>query len=225
MPVTLFDNDYTYPNQHRYTLHEIVEGFGLSLGLDDYPIFDEAYRDTLNQRIYEHFEYRRVAALTPQMFVFYLNRRMRENMPTYNALYEKLKNTQDPFNTYEQDSSGENEAASHGQSEESANTTSTSDATATGSNTPASYLENPTDPKYMSSLTQNKGTSTSESSANSSNDGTNSSNYVGRVRARSGYLGDSVLSAIATGFLNVDLAVCDMLEPCFMQLWDDQPIF
>lgn len=237
MPVTLFDNDYTWPNQHRFTLHEIVDGFGLGIGLDQYPIFDESYRDTLNQTIYDHFLYRRVAALTPQLFVFYLNRRMREQMPAYNRIYEKLLKTQDPFNTYEEDRSanvqetGEQESASHTDASDTARTTAESLATSTTSNTPASYMENPYDPKYMSSLAQSKNDSSSDADSTSVSDGTSSSNHVlttdhlSYVRARSGYLGDAVASALATGLLNTDLMVCDMLEPCFMQIWDDQPIF
>lgn len=224
--VTLFDNAYTRLNDHRFTVREVVEGFGLSLWDTErpYPIFDEDYRAELNQRIYDHFEFRRIAVVTPQMFVFYLNRRMRENMPAYNAIYKKLLTETDPFLTASTDSSGENESAGHSQSDSKANATSNGLGTNITSNTPASFLEQAEDPKYMSGLVQNKSGTESDSTGSDTSDSTASGNYVGRVRARTGYLGDSVLSALATGFLNTDLMVCDMLEPLFMQLWDDQPL-
>ena len=90
-------------------------------------------------------------------------------------------------------------------------------------------MNDPTEPKYMSNLTQNKGTS--DTTGNSHSDGTTSSDvkgntasdYINHVTSRSGYVGDSILNALTTGFLNTDLMVCEMLEPCFMQIWNDQP--
>ena len=108
-------------------------------------------------------------------------------------------------------------------------------------------MENPYDPKYMSSLAQSKsnatGSSESESTSKGTEDSTNetrtrseadgtdnanhsqSTDYLSKVNARSGFLADVIESSLSQGFLNTDLMVCDMLEPCFMQVWDDQPIF
>ena len=111
--LTFNDNDWTRDYEHVYTLREIHEGFGLSLGLNDYPIFDEEYRNVLNNAIYQHFCYRQIAADTPQLFVFYLNRRLREQMPTYNAIYKKLlDDALDPFGTYVHDANGNSHDAS-----------------------------------------------------------------------------------------------------------------
>lgn len=63
------------------------------LGLDDYPIWDEAKRDWLNQRIIDHFWLRQIGADTPRLFVFYLNRRMRERMPGINPVFQALETT------------------------------------------------------------------------------------------------------------------------------------
>lgn len=224
--VTLFDNAYTGLNEHRFTVHEIVVGFGLTLWdpTRPYPIFDEDYREELNAKIFDHFEYRRIAASTPQLFVYYLNRRMREQMPTFNKIYEHLLTETDPFLTHYTDTSGENASAGHSASEVKADALSNAKGRNITSNTPASFLEQADEPKYMSGLVQNESGSTSNSTSNDSSDSTTNSNYIGRIRGRTGYLGDSILSALATGFLNTDLMVCDMLEPLFMQLWDDQPL-
>lgn len=233
--VTLFDRDYTRLDEHRYTLHEVVVGFGLEIWDTErpFPIFDESYRETLQNRIYDHFEYRRIAASTPQMFVNFLNRRMREQMPAYNEIYKRLaKEDFDPYLTSERHDAGNNRSTSESNSGSKTGTESEAKAsslsTNTTSNTPASYMEDPYDPKYMSSLAQAK--SDSDSSSTGTTDTTSSSNgksigdYIIESTGRSGYLGDAVMSSLATGFLNTDLMVCDMLEPLFMQFWDDQPL-
>lgn len=63
------------------------------LGLDDYPIWDETKRDWLNQRIIDHFWLRQIGADTPRLFIFYLNRRMRERMPGINPVFQALETT------------------------------------------------------------------------------------------------------------------------------------
>lgn len=227
MATTLFDNDVYGLQQHRYTVRELVEGFGMELWDSErpYPIFDERYRETLNSRIYDHFALRRIAESTPQLFIFMLNRRMRENMPAYNEIYKKLaKEGFDPYLTSEAHTAGNNRSTTEAESGSTSNSKANALSTATTSNTPASYMENPYDPKYMSSLSQNKSDSTSEATGNESSRGNSIGDYIIEATGRSGYLGDAIMSSLATGFLNTDLMVCDMLEPLFMQIWDDQPL-
>ena len=57
-------------------------------GLQDYPIFDENYRQTLNNNIlYAYFE-DEIGLETPELFKIYLNRTMNRIMPYYNNLYK-----------------------------------------------------------------------------------------------------------------------------------------
>lgn len=213
------DIDYTAPQEAAFTLMDVAEAFGLDLGLDTYPIWDERYREHLNQAIYDHFRFRTIATTTPQMFVALLNRRMCERMPTYNAIYQKVARTQDPFLTAERHSEGTNANASHNDSTSASE--AKSDTLSMSSNTPQSYLNDPTDPKYMTALTQTKGDTDTTGTATS--DGHGTGEFAQDHTERVGYLGDSMLSALATGFLNTDLMVCDMLEPLFMQVWTDMP--
>lgn len=225
--ITLFDIDQTRLSEHRYTLHELVAGFGLEIWDTErpYPIFDEAYRATLNQRIYDHFEFRRIATSTPQLFVAYLNRRMREQMPTYNEIYKKLaQDGFDPYLTAERTDRGTSANDTQSASESSSTATAGATSRTIVSNTPASFMDDPDDPKYMSNLTQGTSDSTTDTSGASGSTGKSNGAYESTSTGRSGYLGDAVLSSIATGFLNTDLMVCDMLEPLFMQVWNDQPL-
>lgn len=56
-------------------------------GLNDYPIFDENYRETLNNNILYYYFEDEIGLETPELFKIYLNRTMNRIMPYYNNLY------------------------------------------------------------------------------------------------------------------------------------------
>lgn len=58
------------------------------IGLKDYPIFDENYRNILNEKIINHYLFNEIGMETAELFKFYLNTTMREIMPYYNQLYK-----------------------------------------------------------------------------------------------------------------------------------------
>lgn len=57
------------------------------LDLYSYPIFDENYRESLNNKIILHFYDREIGAETPDRFNYMLRRKMIEIMPYYNQMY------------------------------------------------------------------------------------------------------------------------------------------
>lgn len=61
---------------------------GFVPALDDYPIFSEEYRKTLNDKIINHYMFREICCDAPDKFNFYLKRKMNEIMPYYNKMYE-----------------------------------------------------------------------------------------------------------------------------------------
>lgn len=209
-----YNLDSAAPEEHRYTLRDVAEGLGYDIGLSDYPLFDEGYRGHLNRGIYDHFAMREIATETPADFIFYLNRRMRENMPTYNAMYQRIaRDDFDPFAT-----TSTQGTASNTSDTASANTSESSNAsTATNSSTPASYLESPEGVQYMDSLGKNTGSASGKDSGTSSTKG--SSHYSTSTVGTD--WGTAFAGAIDSAFLNVDVAVYNMLEPCFMQVWTD----
>lgn len=69
------------------TLAEMLEQ-GWNPPLNDYPIFDEEYREGLNNKILNHYLFREIGVETPDKFSFMLHRKMWEIMPYYNQLYE-----------------------------------------------------------------------------------------------------------------------------------------
>lgn len=56
----------------------------------EYPIFDEAYRPTLETMILKHYYMWEIGAETAGLFKLWLNERMNEIMPKYNLMYSAL---------------------------------------------------------------------------------------------------------------------------------------
>lgn len=56
----------------------------------NYPIFDEAYRGTLETIILKHYYMWEIGAETVGLFKLWLNERMNEIMPKYNLMYKAL---------------------------------------------------------------------------------------------------------------------------------------
>ena len=69
------------------------------LNLENYPIFDETYRDTLNNKIINHYYFHEIGFETPDRFNHYLGTTMSEIMPYYNQLYESAKLEIEPLVT------------------------------------------------------------------------------------------------------------------------------
>lgn len=67
------------------------------LGLNDYPIFDESYRQTLNDKIIRHYYFQEIGAETVARFRWYLRNTMFEMMPYFNQLYDSLNLITDPI--------------------------------------------------------------------------------------------------------------------------------
>ena len=62
-----------------------------NFGLQNYPIFDENYRSTLNNNILNFYYENEIGFETPELFKFYLNNKLSLIMPYYNNLYNAQK--------------------------------------------------------------------------------------------------------------------------------------
>lgn len=182
---------------------------GYDLGLQDYPIFDEAYREPLNQAIVDHFLLREIAAETPAMFIFFLNRRMRENMPKANALYRFYEENKDNLvDEYRRKSTG---------TDTSSNTSSsgnTSNAHAYASQNPQINMDGRNQEAYYNSGTYN------EAETRADNEGSGTSSYEHLDVGRNAGVA-AVAAEFDDMFQDVDQIVFEFLEPCFTQLYTD----
>ena len=75
-------------SRYTITIHELIEN-NVDLGLKDYEIFDENYRQILNNSIIEYYRFREIGFINPAVFINRLNYRIDLIMRNkYNALYK-----------------------------------------------------------------------------------------------------------------------------------------
>lgn len=75
-------------NLDDYSVDQIIEHARPFIFDFLYPIYDEAYRATLETKIIKHFYFREIGMETPGQFKFYLNEVMNVEMPVINRFYE-----------------------------------------------------------------------------------------------------------------------------------------
>lgn len=213
----------------------------LHLSAQYYPIFDEAYRAKLNEKIVAHYALREIGSETPQMFVFYLGRTMREQMDYFNQLYTSARKKFDPFITSDikqsMDSTSINESSGKSSGTQSNESTahSTSDTKSDNSSmtfnsefpqtriddfrkfaTSASQTDSTGD-THTSTSQDSTATATSQSNtdyAHSSDKGNSVSHTIGTSGSQS-----QLLTDWRNTMLNIDMMVIDSLEDLFMGVW------
>lgn len=90
-PIEQFQHDaHMREREYSYGIYQLI-------GLDEYPIFDETYRDVLNRKIIEHYYFREIGVETLARFRWYMRTRMAEIMPKYNRVYQSLDMIKDPI--------------------------------------------------------------------------------------------------------------------------------
>lgn len=199
---------------------------GGNIGLNDYAIYDEAYRPRLNGLVIDHYWNREIGLETIDMFQLAMRRQMNEIMPVVNKLYESLAIEFDPLSTIDVVSDSTTEA-------DVTNTTNASNTTtsenASGSrtvmmDTPQMRLAG--DKDYASGATDNTGTATSEGNVDEESTFTSDGDTTVNSRT-SGYQGvaSDLLTRYRQSLINPDLIVIDSLQECFMSIWDNGDSF
>ncbi|QIG76015.1 lower collar connector protein [Rhizobium phage RHph_N3_8] len=176
------------------------------LGLDVYPIFDEAYRPLLNEKIIAHFNEQEIAHETDSMWEYAMRRRMNEIMPLYNQHYKASQINIDPLKTVDIKAIGSSDESSTTES------TTTADGRVVASNTPQVRLAGNAD--YA--------TGAQDSKSETGVDGT-ASNTTSNEHSTSGYQGNpaELVMAMRLAFVNVDMMVITELETDMFMLVTD----
>jgi hypothetical protein len=186
------------------------------IGLSKYPLFDEAYRPALNQKIIDHFWNREIGQETISLFTHQLRVRMNNIMPLYNQHYEASRIKFDPLKTIDMKNVGESDSTAT--STANSATTSASDAKsrAVNSDHPQELLSASGD--YASSSGDTIGTSSATGSTDNTGSNTQSTKSEGGV---SGFQGNAaaVIFQLRATFVNVDMMVINELEDLFYGLW------
>lgn len=202
--------------KYTITIKTLIDN-NFDFKMDSYPIFDENYRNTLNQNILYHYYENEIGFETAPLFRFYLNQKLNEIMPFYNELYKvqkKLINENLLLNNVNLTET------LHG-----SNTTKTSSTSQSLSNGKNLYQDTPqgqisqTDidaQTWATNLTLNKNEIEDESSA--TGNGTNE--YLKTIIGNNGgKFNIDVLNDIKNNLMNIDLMIINELNDLFMQIF------
>lgn len=231
----------------RYTieLRYLIEG-NYDVGLKDYPIFDESYREQLNNKIIQHYYFREIGFETEALFKNRLNQKMNEIMPYYNQMYESSKLKIDPLSTIDLEEvfsrkskttgEGTSSTSGTGNNTNNFNSTDTTDYgkiskfsdIAQAQTTPNEILND----KYLTSATvddgqdknTNTGTNTSQTESTTSGTSTDKRNLdEDTTLTRKGNNGTAseseLLNMYRETFLNIDMMIIDDLDELFLGIW------
>jgi len=200
-------------------LKRVVEIQGRdNLGLSHYPIFDEAYRDKLNDKIIRHYWNREIGHETIEMFKFQLETKMNEIMPLWNQHYVLSLLEVDPLSTISIKSLSAMDSTAQNAGTSESNSDSGAKSRAVASETPQTQLR--PDQDYASAIQDNVSDTTANSKA--TEDSTNTA-HATNDNTTSGYQGHApelVLRA-RQALVNVDMMVINDLQELFMLIWQN----
>ena len=209
-------------SKYTITIKSLIDNH-FDFQLTDYPIFDEAYRDTLNQNILNHYYMNEIGFETAPLFRFYLKQKLNEIMPYYNVLYEKQKELLDNLGgnvdlkeTMERQTGSNTSANSSSQSISNGNSKNVYMDTPQGQ----IYVGDIDKTDYATNVTLGKSDANSQISDNSTSTGTGTENYIKHVIGNNGkYYSYEILNKIKNNLFNVDLLIINDLNELFMQIF------
>lgn len=230
--------------RYTVTIKSLIDN-NFDFKLDDassYPIFDEAYRNTLNTKILNHYYLDEIGLETPALFRDRLLARLNEIMPYYNTLYEKqldkLENILDNVDireTMDRDYTNSNTKTENVTNNTTTGGNSTSSSTSNNKNlfqnTPQgqitqtdinsqTWATNVTfDAGTIGDTSTTSGTSTSTNTTTDSISGTNTDDYIKHITGNNGKKYNiELIEELRKGLLNIDLMIIDELYDLFMGL-------
>ena len=210
------------------------------IGLSDYPIFDEQYREFLNEKIIDHYWYREIGLESVDMFIRQLRTKMNEIMPYYNKWYqaEDVMADINPLST--QDMHSKTATRSHSSSSSKQKRSETADSTTGSTSKSKGRTVQSETPQTM--LSGNQDYATSASDNHSDVDGTQEVHGSGSAETSAdnsasagsgnethtwGYSGHApaLIDAWRSTFANIDMMVIDELESLFMGIYSSNDGF
>lgn len=200
--------------KYTITIKTLIDN-NFDFELNNYPIFDESYRDTLNKNILYHYYECEIGFETAGLFRFYLKQKLNEIMPYYNTLYnvqkELLNNITGNVNlteTLKRDT----------KSDTKSNSNSNSGGKNVFLDTPQgnTYKGDIDSTDYATNVTWNKNNINDETLSS----GTGNENYVKNIIGNNGNKYNvEVIKLIKDNLLNIDLLIINELKELFMQIY------
>ena len=203
--------------KYTITIKTLIDN-NFDFQMTNYPIFDENYRETLNNNILHHYYENEIGFETAPLFRFYLNQKLNEIMPYYNELYKAQKKLIDDNLLLNNVNITEQLQGSN-----TTTTSSISQSTNKGKNlfqdTPQGNISQQdinAQNVYATNITLNDNSINDNSSANGS--GTNE--YIKTIIGNNGgKFNIDILNDIKNNLMNIDLMVINELYDLFMQIF------
>ena len=201
--------------KYTITIKSLLDN-NFDFGLQNYPIFNESYRNILNNNILNHYYENEIGFETANLFKFYLNQKLNEIMPYYNTLYQAQEEIikDNLFNNVDlkETSNRTNKT----------NTNSTSTSTSNNKNlyqdTPQGKIDMTVfeDQTYATNLTLNNGKINDESNSS----GNNNEDFIRNIKgSNGGKYKIEILNDIKNNLMNIDLMIINELNDLFMQIF------
>ena len=204
----------------KYTtqIRSVVES-GYPLFDFSYPIFDEAYRSVLEQKIIDRYYFREIGFETVGQFKHFLKMKLNEIMPYYNEHYLALK----IFKTYDPYVNKNIKVEEKRTNEQVTTSSSSSESKGVGkgetifSDTPQARIQNK---DYATNLTETDTTDTSTGKATGNGTAKTTDEYIQLI---SGFDGMKYASEVYQGvketIANFDVQILDELNELFMNVY------
>ena len=198
--------------KYTITIKSLIDN-NFDFKMTSYPIFDENYRETLNNNILMHYYENEIGFETAGLFRVYLNQKLNEIMPKYNNLLFNNVNVTESLE-------GSNTTTT------SSNSTSTNTGSSNNKNlfqdTPQGQISSTdiNDQKWATNLTldSNSTSNTIEDYNSGSGSGTNA--YIKTIIGNTGSkFNIDLLNDIKNNLMNIDLMVINELYDLFMQIF------
>lgn len=201
-------------SKYTITIKNLMDN-NFDFGLQDYPIWNETYRNTLNQKILNHYYENEIGFETANLFKFYLNNKLNEIMPYYNNLYnaqeKALSNILGNIDLNEESFRLNNNKV---------NTNSNSN-----SNSKNLFQDTPQGKINFARLEEQEWATNYTNNTNDINDSSNSSgenteNYNRHVYGNDGKRYNiEILKDIRNNLFNIDMMIINDLQELFMQIF------
>lgn len=198
-------------SKYTITIKNLMKN-GFNFGLQDYPIFDEGYRRTLNENILYYYYEDEIGFETPELFKIYLNRTMLRIMPYYNNLYliQKELLEKGALNNVNLTETSKRNITSSSDSNSNSKGKGLYQDTPQGKISMTEFDEQ----NYATNLTLNNNESTDSTSGNSDED------YIRTIIGNNGnrYPAE-LLRDIRNNLTNIDNLIIDELKDLFMGIY------
>lgn len=183
---------------------------------DNYPIWDEAYRDTLNTKILMHYIRREIGLETYGAWKLFLNTRMYEIMPRYNQMYLTTLEKFDGVNDVDLLIQTDNDTTSH--LEQAGEGESTDKGESVGNDYPQGIVSG-TDAAYYASQGQ-KAESENKGKTSSKADSTGTDKTKQTRKGRTGLRTQAdLITSFRNAIIDIDMMIINDLRDLFFTLY------